>query len=37
MLIIMKMELSMSIAMIQGIVKRDYKHEVSYWKAWIAK
>jgi len=23
--------------MIQGTVERDYKHEVSYWKTWMAK
>ncbi|KAJ6939457.1 hypothetical protein NC651_005800 [Populus alba x Populus x berolinensis] len=27
----------MSVATIQGTVKKDYKDEVAYWKAWMAK
>lgn len=38
MLTIMKGKLSMSVvATIQGIIKRDYRHEVFYWKAWMVK
>ena len=37
MLIIAKRESSMSVATIQGIVARNYRHAVSYWKAWTTK
>jgi hypothetical protein len=33
----MKKELSTSVAMIQDTMERDCGHEVSYWKAWMAK
>jgi hypothetical protein len=37
MLTIVKIKLSMSVATIQGIIKRDYWHEVFYWKTWMVK
>jgi hypothetical protein len=37
MLTIIKRELSMSIAIIQGTIERDYVHEITYWKAWMVK
>jgi len=36
-LTIIKKELSTSIAMIQGTTERDYRHEITYWKAWMVK
>jgi hypothetical protein len=37
MLTIIKRDLSTSVVTIQVTVERDYKHEVFYYKAWIAK